>query len=257
MRVFLAAPISHLPVFIENDPMYVLETFYEIRKSSKKKELMSYVKSKPTDAFLLDSGAFTFMNASSGKAVDYDKYVEEYAKFIVDFGITQYFELDIDCIVGLAKVEEYRAFLYKNTKVAPIPVWHKTRGFEYFKKMAQDFSYIAIGISGMNDVSKWSRSNPHVLKQMCRVAASLGAKVHGLGYTKISDLHTHSFYSVDSSSWKAGMRYGSLHVFDELSKKLAVVKKPRNTRLSLDHNAVASMSLSAWNKFVFEMEKNS
>lgn len=61
--------------------------------------------------FLLDSGAFTFIQ--NAKHVDWDEYVERYAKFVRENKIQKYFELDIDSIVGLKEVERLRAKLEK------------------------------------------------------------------------------------------------------------------------------------------------
>ena len=56
--------------------------------------------------FLLDSGAFTFMNNS--KSVDFDLYLDKYIDFIIEKNIKYFFELDIDSIVGYKKVLQLR-----------------------------------------------------------------------------------------------------------------------------------------------------
>ena len=60
-------------------------------------------------------------------------------------------------------------------------------------------------------------NNKKVLKQMLKIAHSYGTKVHGLGYTKLTNLNTQEipFYSVDSTSWLSGARFGRVYVLDK------------------------------------------
>ena len=76
----------------------ILETFYYLQKNKEFPRLISHFGN-----FLLDSGAFTFM--SGAEKVDFDAYVEEYAKLRLKWNIKHFFELDIDSVVGLKKVE--------------------------------------------------------------------------------------------------------------------------------------------------------
>ena len=75
--------------------------------------------------FMLDSGAFSFMNSES-VAIDWDKYLEDYAAFIKTNRVEKFFELDIDVIVGYDKVKEYRLRLEGLTCRPSIPVWHRS-----------------------------------------------------------------------------------------------------------------------------------
>lgn len=93
--------------------------------------------------FLLDSGAFTFIQ--NAKHVDWDEYVERYAKFVRENKIQKYFELDIDSIVGLKEVERLREKLERLVGWQCIPVWHRSRGMDYFIKQCEEYPYIAIG----------------------------------------------------------------------------------------------------------------
>ena len=78
--------------------------------------------------FILDSGAFTFMNGKEAKNIVWDEYVELYAKTINDYNIEKFIELDIDSVVGLNEVERLRKKLERLTQKQPIVVWHKSRG---------------------------------------------------------------------------------------------------------------------------------
>ena len=72
--------------------------------------------------FLLDSGAFTFMQASKVGKVNWDECVERYAAFINANKVQYFFELDIDSIVGYDRVLQLRTKLENLTGRKCIPV---------------------------------------------------------------------------------------------------------------------------------------
>lgn len=92
--------------FFEGDMrnLNILESFYYLRKHENFMDLVGHFGS-----FLLDSGAYTFMAGSHKGAIDWDEYVESYAKFINKYDVRLFFELDIDSVVGLEEVERLRA----------------------------------------------------------------------------------------------------------------------------------------------------
>lgn len=102
--------------------------------------------------FLLDSGAFTFM--SKKPKADWDRYIKDYAGFIRRNNVRNFFELDIDSIVGYEKVKEYRNRLEDLAGAQCIPVWHKSRGKDEFLRMCEDYPYIAIGGIVTKEISK-------------------------------------------------------------------------------------------------------
>jgi hypothetical protein len=83
---------------IQKHRPYILESFYYADETTEK--LIPFF-----GDFLLDSGAFTFMQ-NSKKAVDWEEYIERYAAFINRNNVEKYFELDIDSVVGYDKVLE-------------------------------------------------------------------------------------------------------------------------------------------------------
>lgn len=166
MIVYLAAVSTMEPYFrseeIAASNVCVLASFYGI--SDFEKEYAHKFK-----RIIIDSGAFTFMR---GKAtVNWDSYVEEYASYIRKHDIDLFFELDIDAIVGLKEVERLRTKLEKLTGKKPIPVWHISRGKDYFVKMCKEYPYVAYYCSQSWDVwvfhkirekgtgNKWLRNN--------------------------------------------------------------------------------------------------
>lgn len=135
--------------------------------------------------FLLDSGAFTFMNQSKNHNINWDAYIEEYGNFINKYDIDLFFELDIDSIVGIDEVERLRYKLERITGKKSIPVWHVSRGHDYWLKMIKEYDYVAIG----GIVTKEIKPKQYpIFTQLLKEAHIGNCKVHGLGFTNFNGI---------------------------------------------------------------------
>ena len=226
-----------------NKAPYILESYYYMRKNCKwMLNLIPRLK-----GFLLDSGAFTFMT-NTKKSVDWNKYVDEYAEFINQYNIKYFFELDIDSVTGLKLVEQLRERLEKKTKKQCIPVWHKSRGKEYFINLVKEYDYVAIG----GIVTKEILRNEHkYFPWFIEKAHENNCKIHGLGYTNLKGLNKYKFDSVDSTAWLYGNRGGYLYQFN--GKTLIQIHKPKNTMLKSRKCAI--YNFGEWVKFANYMDK--
>lgn len=204
------------------DGLNILETYYYLQKNKEFPRLIGNFQN-----FLLDSGAFTFM--SGAKQVNFDEYVEGYASFIKKWNIQNFFELDIDSVVGLAEVERLRKKLEILSGRKPIPVWHKSRGKEYFIKMCKNYPYVAIGgiVTKEIPMQQYERLFPWFIK----TAHQYGCKIHALGYTNIKGLHKYHFDSVDSTAWLYGNMSGTVYKFDAKNGAMNTIKAKPNQRL--------------------------
>lgn len=192
----------------------ILESYYY---ASKNKNFARLVKT--STKILLDSGAFTFIKKRTN--IDWDYYLKEYAEFINKHDIKLFFELDIDPIVGLAKVEKMTAKLEELTNKKPIPVWHKNRGKEYYLQMCKNYPYIALGGIALKEIPR--KQFETLFPWFITTAHKYGCKLHGLGYT--GNLHLYKFDSVDSSAWLHGNLGGYLYNFNPSTKKIEQIKK--------------------------------
>lgn len=185
--------------------LFLLNTFFNMR-TWKENKIIELIKI-PQKSFMLDSGAFTFMN--NGNRVKWKKYVDEYINFINKYDIQNFIELDLYEIVGTEKTEMIRNYIEKRTKKKPIPVYHGTMSIQYYRDLCQDYPYVAISATGTLESSKWTK-NTKVLKQVVKIGHSYGTKIHGLGYTRLSNINNPEvlFDSVDSTSWLSGCRFG-------------------------------------------------
>lgn len=242
MKIFLAGSAS-FPSICENKEIpYLLESFYYFKEWQ-----YNYIKTVTKD-FLLDSGAFTFMT-NSKSYVEWDEYIEKYAEFINKNNIEKFLELDIDPVIGYQKVLEYRKKLEYLTNKPCIPVWHKTRGIEEFKKMCDEYDYVSIG----GIVAKEIKPNQYkIFPALINEAHKRRAKIHGLGFTNINLLRSFHFDSVDSTSWTSGCRFGSLYHFN--NGKMSVYSRNEGKRAKREK--VDEHNLNEWIKFQKYAEVN-
>lgn len=235
MMVFLAG--TYAKRFLTKEFLkspYILESFYYFQNWQS--QLICNC-----EMFLLDSGAFTFMNSNGGK-IDFEKYLTQYAKFIVGHNVQYFFELDVDAIVGYEKVKEYRKKLENLTGRRCIPVWHKSRGLDDFIETSKEYDYIAIGGIVIKEIPKtqW----PY-MRKLIDIAHDNDCKIHGLGFTTTRELPKYPFDSVDSTNWTTGSRFGNLYTFNGrfIKSDSFPQKRAHNTKALDEHN------IREWIKF--------
>lgn len=214
---------------------YILESFYYVNDDTKR--LLPYF-----GDFLLDSGAFTFMQGKGG-SLNWDEYIERYANFIKENKVQKYFELDIDSVVGYEKVKEYRRRLESLVGWSCIPVWHKNRGMKEWITMCDEYNYVAIGGVVIKEIKpEQYRAFPSMITE----AHKRGAKVHGLGFTNLTLLPKIHFDSVDSTAWTTGNRFGFIYRFN--GRTMKKIDCPKGKRLG-DSRKVALINYTEWIKF--------
>ena len=211
MNIFLAGNIGRdcPQEYIDFKSKFILQTFYDCKEWNPKRQ--QQVCNAP-EMFLLDSGAFTFQN--SGSKENLEDYLQRYARFIVKNNVKYFFELDLDTVIGVNETKKMTKKLETLTQRQCIPVFHACRGLEAWRQMCKDYPYVAIGASGLTQECKWVK-NDKLLLQMVQIAHQSGAKVHGLGYTRLSNLNktTIPFDSVDSSACLSGGRFATMYKF--------------------------------------------
>ena len=202
MKVFLSALEASPEFYYINSKIdsykYNLMSFYYIKKEEIFKEII-----KKSELVLIDSGAHSFQK---GKKVDWVEYTKKYAEWIKENDcdkILGYFEMDVDNIIGYENVLELRKILESVTDKI-IPVWHKNRGIEEFKKMCKDYQGKIIAITGFKNED----IQDHQYMMFLKYAKKYNCKVHCLGMTRKKILDEVPFDFVDSSSWKQQAIYG-------------------------------------------------
>ena len=235
MKIFLAATqllLGDASETVIPESKYLLEAFYGIRAG-----IIPYLQN--CQMHLIDSGAFTFMNTNKHKVVDFDSYTDAYIDFINTNGFKNFFEMDVDSIVGYGKVLKLRERIERRTGKQVIPVWHYSRKKNEFIAMCRDYPYVAFG-GIMTDGVDFKTISKY-LPWFIDTAHEHGAQIHGLGFTHPSLLPKYHFDSVDSTTWISTPKYGQLRIFD--GEKMVVVKRPSpKARLAWNHRDAAVFS---------------
>jgi hypothetical protein len=231
------------------EDIYLLSSFWEHKNG----KYGDYVLQ---DKHILDSGAFTAINDKTGKYknFDWDEYVRKYIAFIKHTNQKLFFELDIDCAVGLNRVEYYRKQIEDAVGIAPIVCWHANRGADYWVKSCEKYPYVAIGTTMASNAGKKIRNNPMVLDWFIRKAHENNAKVHGLGFTSTPWLNKLKFDSVDSTTWNVGGKFGNVVLFDENGFPTQKYKSDKNKKAkTIELNL---FNFEQWVKFQKYADKN-
>jgi hypothetical protein len=176
-----------------------LMSYYYLRQ---KESLATYIRDN-SDEILIDSGAHSFQK---GKKVNWLEYTKQYAEFIRRFDrphVVGFFEMDVDNIIGYDRVLQLRKIL-ENVSDKIIPVWHKNRGVDDFKRMCQQYAGKVIAVTGFKNED--IRDDQYLI--FVKYARLHGCRIHCLGMTRKAILDKVPFDYVDSSSWKQQSIYG-------------------------------------------------
>lgn len=98
-----------------------------------------------------------------------------------------------------------------------IPVFHMGSHFDWLR-LYLDRGYRYIGLGKM--VGRPAVETMRWAVQCFKLAKPYGAVFHGFGLTRTQAIEALPFFSVDSSSWGSGHRYGRVTVWDEQLSRL-------------------------------------
>ena len=222
MRIYFATnPANYyLKVIKELNVPHVLISFHYFPYLEK---LTKYTDGWLPDNLLIDSGAFTVW--SQGATIDIDAYItfcESVKRAGKEKGTKVYFT-NLDVLPGrwgfkptIDQAEEsaqkgWDNMEYMDSKgIDAIPVYHQHEDIKWLKKMMKHKEYI--GISPANDLPQ-ARKNSWLAEAFSVVQDK--RKTHGFAVTSYKTLLKFPFYSVDSSSWTNGARFGSVPTFNQ------------------------------------------
>lgn len=152
-----------------------------------------------------DSGAFSAM--SVGADVQLHEYVAWLNRWQHLF--TTYVNLDV---IGDPVATWENQQRMEDQGLHPVPVFHGGSPWEFLERyLERGYPYIALG--GMVGTAGVPALLRHATRCF-RMAEGTGAVFHGFGMTKLPLLAALPWYSVDSSSWGASYRYGTVNLFD-------------------------------------------
>lgn len=176
------------------------------------KNLLSYFYNKQqiekdnfSDLFV-DSGAFTAFT----KKININ--LNDYCSFIKKNNnkIAIYANLDV---IGDAKKTLVNQQKMEEQGLTPLPCFHANEPFKYLEFYAEKYDYFAIG-----GVAQLKNKDKLIvfLDKIFKIISKYGLKkIHGFGLTDFSLLLKYPFYSVDSTSWLGGGKFGMLYCVDK------------------------------------------
>jgi hypothetical protein len=174
-------------------------------KDTKLDEVFNKYFTKPYPEVFADSGGFSA--ETQGATIDISEYIDWINRY--KHLITTYANLDV---IGDAKQTLQNQEIMESAGLKPLPVFHTGTDWDYLENYVNKYPYIALGgmVPYMQSLKKII---PWTIKAF-RIAAGKSV-FHGFGATSWKVVNNFHWYSVDSSSWGAGHRYGRVPVFDE------------------------------------------
>lgn len=196
-----------------------LVSYYYLRKRKKIFESEILPKLYENDGlFMTDSGGFSFLKQDSVgffKPEFWIPYLEEYVQWLWEFKkyIFVAVNLDLDFYVGHKVVSEWNEKYFKPLEphMNIIYLSHPDKyemhsdkeGLFRVKEDFKEFHYVGVN-------NKYT-PEAHIIYQLSKRNKNL---VHGFGWTSIPTLKRYPFFSVDSTTWLGGQRYGTSYIYD-------------------------------------------
>lgn len=167
---------------------------------------------KQFDHVFLDSGAFTLMEHKNTQE-EIDKYVEEYAEWLKTHH--QFFHQIAEVDVGsYEKMQAQRKLLRSLVGDKLVEVYHtEYKNEKIIDEIASDGTYIAWGGSQEEDIKTFNTAYNLNKRLNIFFTKATKNKIHGFGITSPTVLRKFNFYSVDSTTWSVGARYGVTFIF--------------------------------------------
>jgi hypothetical protein len=182
----------------------VLISYYYFKNINLREMLEKYF-TEPYPEIFVDSGGFS----ASTQGVDIN--IKEYIGWIKQNYkyISVYANLDV---IESAEKTLVNQKIMESEGLKPLPVFHTGEDWNYLEDYINEYPYIALGgmvpyIQSLNKLMPW------IVKAY--KTANKRSVFHGFGATSWKIVNSFPWYSVDSSSWGAGFRYGRVPLFDE------------------------------------------
>ena len=156
--------------------------------------------------FFIDSGAFSaFTKGHEIRVEDYSDWIESNKEYL-----SLYANLDV---IGNQVLTRLNQEIMEGRGLFPLPVFHVGSGLKELRRLCEKYEYIAIG--GMVPYMKRVNTIWPSLVKIFEIGVD--NRLHGFGCTNQKVLFNLPWYSVDSTTWLSGARYGEVTLFDPRS----------------------------------------
>lgn len=186
------------------------------------------LKKYPDMHLFIDSGAYTYQNDPKYESYtpeDWEKQIETYllwAKKHKD-SIFAIADLDLQYLpnVGYEKVYEWRKKYFEpfmlETGIPVCFIYHED-GLDQWEYMCKRYPYVGLSLA----IDKVDGGGEQ-LRAMFRIAEKHNTLCQGMASTNTKLLTQYPFYTVDSTTWLAGLKYGEISVW--AGTKMTRIKK--------------------------------
>jgi hypothetical protein len=168
----------------------------------------------PVEVFA-DSGAFSAATLGTEiKLADYAAWLKDWQHLI-----TTAATLDV---IGDPDATQRNTLALEDRGLRVLPVFHTGSPWDRLEKLCASYRYVALG--GMVPYSKMTGEVMRWLVKCFRIGAEHGTVFHGFGQTGATAMASLPFYSVDSSTWSTGARYGWMFLWNERTAGMARIR---------------------------------
>lgn len=176
-----------------------------------------------------DSGAYSAH--SMGVPIQLDDYVAWIARWDGLFTIIANLDVIGDHHASMHNLREL-----ERQGINALPVFHTTTDdLGLLEDLCEEYRYIAVG--GMVSFRRSADLFPWLVK-VHKIARKHNTLLHGFGQTAQKSLLDLPWYTVDSSSWGAGHRYGIILLFDPYRGRIVRIKLDERRKWSRYANLV-------------------
>lgn len=172
----------------------------------------------PVEVFA-DSGAFSAATLGTTiKLADYAAWLKDWQHLITTMAT-----LDV---IGDPDATHRNTLALEDMGLDVLPVFHTGSPWDRLEKLCARYRYVALG--GMVPYTRMPGEVMRWLVRCFRIGAEHGTVFHGFGQTGVAAMASLPFYSVDSSTWSTGARYGRMLLWD--TKTLSLISIRTGTR---------------------------
>jgi hypothetical protein len=155
-----------------------------------------------------DSGAYSA--ATTGAVIDLDAYAAWLHQWSDLFTVRANLDVIGDHVATAVNYERLRA-----AGCDPLPVFHVGEPWSVLEQMCADHRYVALGGLALHLTNRGMRRQIMAwLVKAFRIGRDHGTVFHGFGVTSARLARSLPFYSLDSSSYTYGQRFGLVYLWD-------------------------------------------